>query len=463
MKMVQTKKKPGAAAKKPVGAPKAAKKPVGAAKKPVGAANKPKAAKKPVGAPKAAKKPVSGAAKANKPGSVAKAAKKPASGAKAAAANKPLKRAAAATAAKKKPGAPSGAAAKLPPRTKAVPKGYAPTARLDEAGRKVYTRGGRDYVKRKRADGKMGMRQTTKSKKFVGGAIDFNEIYRIMAARRANDPSALEKLNEFVEKFKKNADPDDAKNLRQSFEENFMEERASKLLGAFQELAKSIPDFMNNEQFKFSLQKLEDETKQPLDSIDLNARKDLLEEEQRYIEALKTYNDKKKKLESPGSSSESLYKDNEVTDVVETVYNKDNDKLETVFKKYNIEHDDDDFVVTSGSPPFSAKTSPSSSPRVSMTGSPSSSHPSQVSSASSYVFKGPLIPSQRDNNASSESDSDRVSTSSKASKKPTEPSEDYNTMLDKLFEDCKNKYDIAKNKKNEAIETQQAIENSLRK
>lgn len=454
MKMVQTKKKPVGAAKKPVGAPKAAKKPGSGAKKPVGA---PKAAKKPGSG---AKKPGSGAKEPGSGPTKAAAAKKPPK-----AAEKKPKAAAAATAAKKNPGAPKqslvsggaavaaaaaaaankSAAAKTPkkvaPVTKAVPKGYAPTARLDEAGRKVYTRGGRDYVKRKRADGKMGMRQTTKSKKFVGGAIDFKEIYRIMAARRANDPRALEKLNEFVEKFKNNANPDDATNLRQSFEENFMEERASKLLGAFQELAKSIPDFMKNEQFKYSLQKLEDETKQPLESIDLNARKDLLEEEQRYIEALKTYNDNKKKIESPGSSSESLYKDNEVKEVVEAVYNKANDKLETVFKKYNnIDHDDDDIVETSGSPPFSAKTSPSSSPRVSMTGSPSSSHPSQVSSASSYVFDRPLIRAQRENDASSESDPESESTSSKASKKPTKPSEDYNTMLEKLFEECKEKY-----------------------
>jgi hypothetical protein len=476
MKMVQTKKKPVGAAKKPVGA---AKKPVGAPKNSGAAANKPKAAKKPVGAAKkpvgAAKKPVGGAKKpvggAKKPGSGAKkpAAKKTAAAKNpVAAAKKPLKaaaaapkRAAAATAAKKGPGAPSGAAAKLPPRSKAVPKGYAPTARLDEAGRKVYTRGGRDYVKRKRADGKMGMRQTTKSKKFVGGTVNFNEIYRVLAARRENDPNALEKLNDFVQRFQVNGTPDNAAILRKSFEENFMEERASKLLEGFQALADSVPDFMNNEQFKNSLVKIQQEINNPLESIDLTARKQLLEEEERFIEALTNYNTKKRSVKSPNpdSSSESLYPNpDEVKEVIEAVKARSEEKLQDIFKIYNNQIFENDDSPNLGSPPRSESSKSSQRPSSPPSSSPSSP-PSSPPSSSPSSPRGP----------GSSASSDSLPNGKPPLKPARREKEDYDTMLQKLFKECNEKYRSAKTDATNAINVtdeevmnqQKAIEDSF--
>ena len=50
-----------------------------------------------------------------------------------------------------------------------APKGYEPTSRKDGEGRKVYTKDGKDYVKRKKKDGTFGMRQAVPDRK-VGGS-----------------------------------------------------------------------------------------------------------------------------------------------------------------------------------------------------------------------------------------------------------------------------------------------------
>lgn len=48
---------------------------------------------------------------------------------------------------------------------------YAKTSRKDAGGRCVYTRSGKDYVRRKCADGTIKYRQANKGKSFVGGQL----------------------------------------------------------------------------------------------------------------------------------------------------------------------------------------------------------------------------------------------------------------------------------------------------
>lgn len=64
---------------------------------------------------------------------------------------------------------------KTPPRKKkadakktAAPAGYAATPRKDKDGRRVYTKGDKDYVRRKKADGTFGMRQAVHKKTWGG-------------------------------------------------------------------------------------------------------------------------------------------------------------------------------------------------------------------------------------------------------------------------------------------------------
>ena len=51
-----------------------------------------------------------------------------------------------------------------------VTRGYTPTSREDKDGRKVYTKAGKDYVKRKKKDGTFGMRQVVHKEAKGGGA-----------------------------------------------------------------------------------------------------------------------------------------------------------------------------------------------------------------------------------------------------------------------------------------------------
>jgi hypothetical protein len=66
-------------------------------------------------------------------------------------------------------------------KTKAItsrggPTGYTATSRKDKDGRKVYTKGSKDYVKRKKPDGTFGMRQVVHKKVKRGGG-DWDSKY----------------------------------------------------------------------------------------------------------------------------------------------------------------------------------------------------------------------------------------------------------------------------------------------
>jgi hypothetical protein len=50
-----------------------------------------------------------------------------------------------------------------------APTEYTATSRKDKDGRKVYTKGDKDYVKRKKPDGTFGMRQVVHKKVTRGG------------------------------------------------------------------------------------------------------------------------------------------------------------------------------------------------------------------------------------------------------------------------------------------------------